>query len=217
MDGGALAQLRHGLYRFFATCLLYPEGERVALLADALQRLDDHHLAHLAFYPSWVTLREAFRGLDKTKRIQQEHIRLFSVGPRGPICSPHESYYRAPPGQRTAIIIQLDGEYAGMGLDLPPDYRGLPDHVSIEMDAMAFLCEREAGAWKDGGFGKAREILTEELAFLRRHLGTWFPSFADLVLRAAKESFYKEVIEASDAFMKHDQDYLSFLLKEASS
>ncbi len=217
MDGGALAQLRHGLYRFFATCLLYPEEERVALLAEALPSLDDRSLAHLAFYPSWVALREAFRGLNNSRRIQREHIRLFSVGPRGPICPPHESYYRAPPGQRTAIIIQLDGEYARMGLDLSPDYGGLPDHVSIEMDAMAFLCQREADAWNDGSYEEARETMKEELAFLKRHLGTWFPSFADLVVRAAKDPFHKVIVEAADAFIKHDQDYLSFLLHKDSS
>ncbi len=217
MEREALAQLRHGLYRFFATCLLYPEGERVALLADALERLDDRHLTHLAFYPSWTTLREAFQHLNSSKKIQQEHIRLFSLGPRGPLCSPHESFYRAPPGQRTAVIIQLDGEYAAMGLDLPPDYRGLPDHVSVEMDAMAFLCEKEAGAWKEGNLKQAGEILRGELAFLEEHLGIWFPTFADLVLRAAKEPFYKAVVESADAFIKHDQDYLSFLLREASS
>ncbi len=34
---------------------------------------------------------------------------------------------------------------------------------------------------------------------------------------ATKEPFYKAVVEAADAFLRHDQDYLSHLLKETRS
>ncbi len=57
--------------------------------------------------------------------------------------------------------------------------------------------------------------MKEELVFLEQHLGTWFSRFAEIVVNATKEPFYRAIVKTADAFIGHDQDYLSFLIKEA--
>ncbi|MFQ5837872.1 MAG: molecular chaperone [Thermoplasmata archaeon] len=213
-DGEGLARLRHELYRFFATSLLYPEEERLALLTDAANLVGEGQLAVFAFHQSWERLTQSLQKRMRLDDLEKEHVRLFSVGPGGALCPPHESFYLALPGQATALIVnQVEREYTRLGLTIPPHMKSLPDHVSAEMDAMAFLCGKEAEAWRGEALHEAVQVLEEEGDFLRQHLGRWFPFFAERVLGIGEETFYATVVGAADAFIKHDIDLLNILMK----
>ncbi len=217
-DAEELARLRQGLYQFFSASHLYPERDRLALLIDASTLLDSQRLAEFSFYDTWERLRGDLQGNVSLRELEREYVRLFSVGPGGALCPPHESFYLAPPGQATAVvIIQVEREYARLGLTIPPDYKGLPDHASVEMAAMALLCQREGEAWRVGAAGDADEVLQDERSFLRGHLSRWFPTFASRVAKARIGALCSSAVAAADAFIKHDLDLLDLMVKEVSS
>ncbi|MEE9600331.1 MAG: molecular chaperone TorD family protein [Thermoplasmata archaeon] len=216
-EGEALGRLRQGLYRLFAASFLYPEEGRLAILVDTVKRLDQDYLAQFAFHNSWMRLRCALQREATVTGLETEYVRLFSAGPSGPLCPPHESSYVTLPGQPASLsLIELEREYARFGLTLPSDYENLPDHVSVEMEAMASLCGKEAMAWKDGNARSARRLLEDERRFIERHLGSWFPMFAGNVRRETRDIFYATIAEAADAFVRHDVDLVQVLTREVA-
>ncbi len=211
----SLPRLRQGLYRFFATSLLYPGRAQLSRLAEAASVLAQERLAALAFYSSWRTLARILRDGVDSEAVATDFVRLFSVGERGNLCVPHESAYLAPSRDRTGLIVaEVEREYARLGLVPAAEFTSLPDHVSMELEAMAFLCGREAQARGGGAFDEMTRVLTDERTFLDRHLGRWFPRFASHVLAANPGDFYRAVVTAADAFIKHDVDLLAALMEE---
>ncbi len=217
-DGEALGRLRQGLYRVFASLFLYPEEGRMAILMDTVKGLNEDHLAQFAFHNSWVRLAQALQSEANAAALEREYVRLFFAGPRGILCPPNESSYVAAPGQPASpFLVLLEREYAELGLALSPDHPNLPDHVSVEMEAMAFLCGREAEAWRERDAESARRALKHEGRFVTRHLGSWFPFLAASVKRETRVDLYGATSEAADAFVRHDRDLTRLLTGEVTA
>jgi TorA maturation chaperone TorD len=53
------------------------------------------------------------------------------------------------------------------------------------------------------------------MAFLDEHLGRWLPELATRLRMVAPESFYRAVVDAAAAFVRHDRDLLGALSAEA--
>ncbi len=113
--------------------------------------------------------------------VLDEYERLF-VGPGAPPCQPYESLWRIGPRKRYGgsvmgpAAIAVSSIYKQLGLTLNDDAHELPDHVTVEWEALAFALER--------GANEASEKL------LRDHLGEWMAPFCGAVSEAARESFY---------------------------
>jgi TorA maturation chaperone TorD len=217
LEGEGLARLRRSLYRFFAISLLYPEDARLQALEDVAASVEERELAPFAFHRAWSDLTQVLRsGIDRGLA-EKEYVRLFSVSTGGAPCPPHESYYLATPGKAAAsVALELEAEYRRLGLTLSPEARTLPDHVAAEMEAMAFVCGKEAEAWASRSLSRAAEVLEHERSFLDTHLGRWFPLFSERVLQSG-EGFYTAVVTAADAFVKHDVDLLKALAAEVGA
>ncbi len=213
-DSETLARVRQGLYHFFSAILLNPDEERMATLLRAFEILDEQPLEQFAYHNTWVRLRRALQDKLDIDELKKEYTSLFSLG-FGSLCPPHESFYLAPPGQATArVIIQVEREYTRLGLTTSNEYKNLPDHVSAEMEAMSFLIGKEAEAWKRRAYEDVVQALEDQRAFLRDHLGRWFPTFAQSVNEASGETFYGLVVGAADAFLKHDLDLIGLMIGE---
>lgn len=212
-----LARLRRSLYRFFAACFLYPEEARLKALREVLEAVREDELSPFAFHSAWAQLRKVVgEGLSQAE-LEKRYVRLFSVAHGGPMCPPHESYYVVQPGRAAATTsVELEREYRRMGLAMSLETRTLPDHVSVELEAMAFLCGKEAEAWASRSLARASEVLETEHSFMRTHLGTWFPTFSRVLMRRGP-GFYAAVAAAADAFIKHDLDLLGALRKEVAT
>ncbi len=212
-EGEALALLRRGLYHFVASSLGSPDEDRLTVLGETLEHLDEEYLAAFAFYDSWARLSKALSEGFDISEVRKEYVKLFSAGPKGVLCPPNESSYLAPPGQRALCNIKLDEEYTRLGVSVSSDHKGLPDHVTVEAEVMAFLCGVEAEAWKAKAQEEALRALRNERGFLRDHLSRWFPTFAGLVRRASRSEFYILVAAAADAFITHDTDLIDSLIE----
>ncbi len=216
--GEEVARLRHGLYRFFAASLLYPDEGLLARLRGASRILNQRDFSPFAFYGPWVRVTEALHRENDVTRLESEYVRLFSVGAGGSLCPPLESYYLVTKGRSTALaLIELEREYSRLGLVKASERECPPDHASTEMEAIAGLCRQEAAAWAGSEIDVAVLTLEEELSFLERHLGKWFPLFSDRLREAGGRGLYGEVVAAADAFLKHDIDLVGLVLREVRS
>ncbi len=70
--------------------------------------------------------------------------------------------------------------YRLLGYD--PDFTSeFPDHIGVEMRALAFLCGAEADAWQDGRSDQIDLMADLQLRFLDEHLLRWILPFAGAV------------------------------------
>jgi TorA maturation chaperone TorD len=149
-----------------------------------------------AFSDMDVELGEAFYSDSDTGLMEElavEFTRLF-IGP-GPHVSAHES-----------IFVEMDGDTRGLwgartvevknfietaGLDYEPEFTGLPDHISVELEFMQKLTAWEAGKWIQKDRKSAAYCLTVQRMFLEQHLFCWLAKFCDAVMIQAEIPFYR--------------------------
>ncbi len=222
-----LARLREETYHLLSMALLYPDEQRLALVAAAARALRSGAAAlnRFTFFVAWRRFRDLLEDVDESapERVGEQYIALFMAAVRGAPCPPYESAYRdadvAPTGW---VLAELDGEYARAGLELADDATEPPDHVSLQLEFMALLGGREAEAWDGGAVvsnpgSNVRRLQRQQHEFLQRHLCSWFPAFAAGVATADPGGFYAQLTEAANTFVAHDRDLLGALLDLSDS
>lgn len=208
---GEVAELRQGLYRFFAGALLPPDAERLEILALAAELLTELGVDDFAFAGPWHALEDRLEAVASVEELESEYVRLFVAGAGGPLSPPTESQYAAGDAGCGTVVGDVRREYAGLGLEIAPDITLQPDHVAVELDAMASLCHREVHAW-DGGAGTATvATLRRQWTFLDRHLARWLPALAARVRASGAGGFYPALVDAADAFVRHDHELVGML------
>jgi len=136
-----------------------------------------------------------------------EFAMLF-LGP-GKHLSPHESVHHVREdggggqlwGESTAEVKKFI-ESAGLSYD--PEYKGLPDHISVELEFMQQLTLREKQAWKEEDKDAALKCLQTEKKFIEEHLVRWVPAFCDKVVSAAELPFYREMAALTKNFIEFE-------------
>ena len=134
-----------------------------------------------------------------------EYTALF-LGPGGHI-SPHESVQIEPGsgllwGPSTAEVRNFI-EAAGFRYD--PDFHGIPDHVSVELEFMKELTRLESVAWEKGNPDEARNCLEFQQEFLSTHLCRWIYTFCRKVEATAELPFYVEMARLTAAFIEAEE------------
>ena len=119
--------------------------------------------------------------VDDEAELLAEYERLF-VGPGRVPCPPYESLWRDD-GKRleqgrlmstaTASVTRL---YRGLDIAVRNDAHELPDHLAVELEALAYAFEVDEEA--------ADELLSD-------HLLRWVPKLAATVEREAQLEFYR--------------------------
>jgi putative dimethyl sulfoxide reductase chaperone len=152
-----------------------------------------------------------FAGSDKQylTKLQVEYARLF-IGPGGHI-SPHESVHRKDEesrlyGQATVNVMEF---LETAGFDFKTDYKGLPDHISVELEFMQTLTGWEAEALEEGNTKLATQCLDIEKYFFQQHLAHWIPGFCTKVAEDAELPFYREIAKLTSDFIVMEEEYLT--------
>ena len=137
-----------------------------------------------------------------------EYTRLF-LGP-GKHVSPHESvHHEREDGQWGqlwgASTVEVRKFIEGTGLRYETKYRGLPDHIGVELEFLEALTRREEEAWAEDDEEGARRCLDVERRFLDEHLLRWVTPFCDKVIAAAELSFYRSLASLTKRFIEFDR------------
>lgn len=85
-----------------------------------------------------------------------------------------------------------------------------PDHISLELELMRFLCTSEAAAWRE--HEQAAEWLREQSSFLNEHLLNWVPSFCDNVRKSDKTAFYKAFAGITEGWLEYERETIDGLI-----
>jgi len=123
--------------------------------------------------------------LEEVPALLDDYERLF-VGPGQVPCPPYESFWRedVPVDIRRTLMgpctADLKRMYLELGLRVSSRAGELPDHIAIELEAMAYaLSFDETGP-------VARQIFEE-------HLARWLPRLCRAVAHEAEQSFYRNL------------------------
>jgi len=155
--------------------------------------------------PVVLALLEEFIAADP-EELKAEYSGLFEVGSQGPPAPIREDLLT---GQKAGTREDLVRFYDFFGYRLDERFAWAPDHLSVELEFMHFLCYHEAS---DAG-----ERLSWQLAqadFAPRHLANWVPALAAGVERLAPGAFYSRVLAALADYVASDLAWQSSTIIE---
>ena len=145
---------------------------------------------------------------DLVEELAAEYTGLF-CGPGGHV-APYESVHAgnvggALWGPETAEVRRY---IEAAGFSYRPEYHGLPDHISVELDFMSATAAQESAAWRTGDVAAAANCLAFEREFLNDHLGKWAPGFCGAVAERAGHRFYRSIAHLTAEFLASESDEL---------
>lgn len=141
-----------------------------------------------------------------------EYARLF-LGP-GKHISPHESVHHEREDGRWGQLwgdstVEVKKFIETAGFDYRPEFTGMPDHISAELEFMERVTEREGQAWEEEDDDKALYCRNIEKRFLRDHLLKWVPLFCDKVAEAAELPFYRDFALLTKHFIEFEKQEIN--------
>lgn len=87
------------------------------------------------------------------------------------------------------------------GLEYKPEYPGMPDHISVELEFMQESAKCEAQALQAQDLEGVLYCLRIERKFVQDHLIKWIPEFCDKIMSAAEISFYDGIARLTKQFI----------------
>ena len=197
------AQMRSNIYGLLAT--VFREEPSEALIKE----LRDPRLSGV-FSDMGVELGETFSNLPESTAsgaLGLEFTRLF-VGP-GRHISAHESIFAEMDGGVSNLwgttTVAVKNFIETTGLDYQPEFTGIPDHISVELEFMQKLTAWEAEKWSQQDQKKAEYCATVQRMFLDQHLLCWLPQFCDAVMEQAELPFYRSMAELTRNYMEFER------------
>lgn len=98
--------------------------------------------------------------------------------------------------------------YRGEGFMCTETLNVPEDHVGIEMEFMARLCDREAKAYAAGDSRAAQAVRGAQRAFLHDHLMKWVPRLCDDLAARAGTGLYRGLAETTRLYLAFECEEL---------
>lgn len=136
--------------------------------------------------------------------LRTQYSGLFEVGSEGPPAPIREDLQR---NQRAGVREEVVRFYDYFGYVLDQKFAWQPDHLSVELEFMHYLCYRESRSAADGADADALSYQLAQLDFTERHLDRWLPPLADNVNQVAAGSLYARVVAAVRDFVVADLEW----------
>ncbi len=186
----------HELYSWATLALSHPDDDRLlpdtVKILEGLQSSPDHNM-------NFKVQLENMKICEQNEEInllalKKEHSMLF-IGPFSLLAPPYESYHRDHGMVMGESSKEVEQFYALGGMEIAPEFKDAPDHIILEVDFLARLCEKEQSAWAAKEPEKAsyyRELMKK---FLEEHLLTWIDMLQIAVERGARYEFYPAVLQ----------------------
>ena len=205
-----LAEHRSSIYGFLAA--IY----RQELTSELLQQMKGSRFQEILSTLGIELSNGFFKKPEKEllENLAVEYAYLF-IGP-GKHISPHESVHHqkegVPSGQLWGeLTAEVKRIIESAGLEYKSEYTGMPDHISVELEFMQQVVQREAQAWEANDDETARLCLKNEKIFIGEHLGGWIPDFCEKVIEAAEVPFYREMARLTRSFIEFEKQELKKL------
>lgn len=203
-DRAEQAQQRSNIYGFLAR--IY----RKELTSEMLARIKDPGFREVLSQLE-VQLGDEFFSVPDGELIEAlsiEYTRLF-LGP-GRHISPHESiHHERDDGDWGSLwgasTVEVKKFIESLGLEYKETDTSIPDHISVELEMMQKVIEKEAEEWNKKGEKEALHYLKIEKMFMEDHMIKWIPRFCDKVIAEADLPFYRAMAELTKSFIAFEE------------
>lgn len=156
-------------------------------------------------------------GMDPITDLAVDYARVFlGAGVyEGIVANPYESVYTSP----EHLIMQdardeVLAAYWAKGLDKRDSLNVPEDHISLEFEYMAFMCQETYNALKDTDWRRISGSLMEQAEFLEQHLLNWIPNFCGDIIKCSATDFYIGVAKITNGFLRMEKNLLKELISE---
>lgn len=138
------------------------------------------------------------------EKLKSEYYPLFA-GPLPPFALPVESVYKEWTAEEGAILSRQKGLimgdsaidmlniYKSEGIEIPPEFNAMPDHITLLLEYAAHLCESAS--------------LDEQKKFISDHFD-WLEDFGKDVFSLSKSRFYGCAVDVTLRFIQNERRIL---------
>lgn len=195
------------MYQNLSACFAYPSDELIESLNSGeffaeFQKLSKE--LRIDFREELEKIECSLKKKGKealNDELSVEYTRLFINSFSGVLAPPYESVYLEEGRVMGDLSRNVVAFYNRAGLDLEKDFSDLPNHISVELELMSHLIEREIEENYDVYFELERE-------FFKKHLQTWVFGFFERIERYYEIDFYLEIKNISKKFLEKEEQLL---------
>jgi DMSO reductase family type II enzyme chaperone len=158
-------------------------------------------------------LLEEWRTADRDE-LRRVYSSLFEVGSDGPPVPIREDLHKDQPAGLREDIVRF---YDFFGYGLQESFAWAPDHLSVELEFMHFLCFRELQMLESAA--DEADPLSYQLAqfdFAERHLCDWVPELATKVLQQNADGLYGRLLGALSEFLVKDYEWQAATIQDGA-
>ena len=83
-----------------------------------------------------------------------------------------------------------------------------PDHLGVELEFMAFLCQKTIDSLDEGNDKATDQLLEEQTEFLLDHLLNWTGKFFEDQRSIASSKLYRSLATFTEAFLREEKAFL---------
>lgn len=154
---------------------------------------------------------------ERILSLGDDHMQLF-VGPGKLPAAPWEAIYVSEKRMVfQASTIAVRRAYEQYQLQPERFKREPDDHIALELDFMARLCELFAAAIRGKKYSEAKNILDSQIQFLENHLGKWVPDFCADIRDNAWSEFNKGMADILEGYINEETKYCDTLMTALKS
>lgn len=160
-------------------------------------------------------------GRDPLTDLAVDYARVFlGAGQYESIASayPYESVYTSPKRlmmqdarDQVVAIYRSKGLKKAEALDFPED------HIALELEFMAYLCQETQRALDQREWPLTADNFKEQADFLTHHLLNWAPAFCADIEKYAETKFYQAIAQVTRGFLHLEQTTLVNLIAETTA
>ncbi len=201
-DSENTATARYGCYAIFSDLIASPHDVEPVLARGEASYVTDG----LPYSLNVGRLLDELRSID-IAQLKSEYSGIFEVGNEGPPVPIREDLQLGQPAGLREDIVRF---YDFFGYRLDEKFAWAPDHLSVELEFMHYLCYQEAA-----GAGDTLSFQLAQADFSGRHLTNWVPKLAADVKDLRPDSFYCRVVEGLSEFLASDMNWQTGTIKAA--
>ena len=155
---------------------------------------------------------EKTRGMDLaklTEKLGVDRTRLYRGVSKGYGPPPPYELVWSKNVEDFGVLQTISRIYKEAGLEPSPDTKERLDYISVEMDFLRELAQKEVLAWNSGDGLSASHLLEMQRNFMNQHFGEWVPLFIEKAFEYVETDFYRGHLLMLRGFIKEQKELFS--------
>ena len=112
---------------------------------------------------------------------------------------------------------EITDAYALLGFEKSKSFSEPEDHIAVELEFMARLCELTAQSLSEDNLSYATKYVNLQREFLKDHLTKWVPTLTDKLKEASDNLFYTALAHLTRGFIAQDDQFVDHAYDELTS